>query len=286
MKSCSGTRIALLPLAVVLLALSAACGQLERKAGQSAVELKYYRDLRECAALEIRNFHVEPPYLAIDPGMKSGKPVSSSCLPDAPGGACPAARENAGDAAQISAVDIHALKMNSYRLACMSSKGWQQKLADDPGSEPDAGATQEDAWEWGSQTVGMSCRSHQQCAEDLYCRDEICVAFTTSPWGGMGRDDSCSAYYDCSLGLLCRKGVCTPAGSEISGSSLLPGSRARGARCTDHYQCGTGLLCRGEVCTSAAAVRIEPLGEKPPGASCTAHYQCAKALLCLAGSCK
>jgi len=281
MRSCSGTRIALLQLAFVLFALLAACGQIERKVAHSAQELKYYRDLRECDALVMRNFLVELPYWAIDPGMKSAGSVSATCTPGEGGGACGASDQGGDELPTISAVDRHVLKINSYRQACMSSKGWQQTFVEDLRRTPDSGS----AWEWGSQAAGERCKHHSQCAENLYCREDACASFMTSPWGGMGRDDHCSAYYDCNIGLLCQKEICTPAGVGSSGSPLLPGDKSRGARCSAHYQCGNGLLCRAEVCTPAATVEVEPIGNKSHGASCAAHYQCTRELLCRKGVC-
>lgn len=281
MRPCSGTRSALLHSAFVLLALLAACGQVERKVVHSPQELKYDRDLRECDALVAQKFPAELPYWAIDPGMKSAGSVSASCTMGGGSGACGASDQDRGELPTISAVDRRVLKINSYRQACMSGKGWQQTFVDDLHRTPDSAS----AWDWGSQAVGESCKSHSQCAENLYCRADACASFTTSPWGGMARDDHCSAYYDCNIGLLCQKEVCTPAGAGSSGSPLLPGGKSRGARCSAHYQCGSGLLCRAEVCTPAASIEVEAIGNRGHGASCTAHYQCAREILCRNGVC-
>lgn len=279
MRPCSGTRIVLLQVAFVLLALLAACGQVERKVVRSAQELKYERDLRACAALVARNFPVELPYWAIDPGMKSAGSVSALCTSG--DGACGESDQGTREQPKISAVDFHALKINSYRQACMSGKGWQQTFAEDLRRTPDSAST----WDWGRQAVGESCKHHSQCAEDLYCRADVCASFMTSPWGGMERDDHCSAYYDCNIGLLCQREICTSAGVGVSGSPLLPGGKSRGASCSAHYQCGSGLLCRSEVCTPAAIIEVEPIGSKGLDASCTAHYQCARGMLCRNGVC-
>lgn len=259
MRPCSGIRSALRLSAFALFVLLAACGQVERKAAHSAQELKYERDLRECAALAMRNFPLELRDWSIDSGMKS-----------------PAA-----DSTSISAVDGHLLKTNSYRHACMRGKGWQQTSVEDLRHAPDSAS----AWDWGSQAPGEPCKHHFQCAENLYCRADVCASFMTAPWGGMERDDHCSAYYDCNIGLLCQKEVCTPAGADASGLPLLPGGKARGAPCGAHYQCGSGLLCRSEVCTPAAIIEVEPIGSKGLDASCTAHYQCARGMLCRNGVC-